>query len=173
MAALASYREQRGNRRFFWAVLRAAAVISVSGNAVHALIPGTAPMVPWLSAVIACVPPIALLVTTHTLAILWRLRPNEPADPVAQMQESALAVAVSRVQKWDAVAAAIHERGLLTSHPNATISEVLRFLHDHRPPMSQRAIGAQVDVHHDTVGKIREAAAEVLGDEARVQTARG
>jgi len=39
--------------------------------------------------------------------------------------------------------------------------------------MSQRAIGAQVDVHHDTVGKIREAAAEVLGDEARVQTARG
>jgi hypothetical protein len=29
--------------------------------------------------------------------------------------------------------------------------------------MSQRAIGAQVDLHHDTVGKIREAAAEVLG----------
>ena len=79
------------------------------------------------------------------------------------MQESALAVAVSRAQKWDAVAAAIHERGLLTSHPTANISEVLRYLHDHRPPMSQRAIGAQVDLHHDTVGKIREAAAEVLG----------
>jgi hypothetical protein len=31
------------------------------------------------------------------------------------MQESALAVAVSRAQKWDAVAAAIHERGLLAS----------------------------------------------------------
>jgi hypothetical protein len=40
---------------------------------------------------------------------------------------------------------------------------VLRYLHDHPPPMSQRAIGAQVDLHHDTVGKIREAAAEVLG----------
>jgi hypothetical protein len=163
IVALAGYRHQRGNRRFFWAVLCATAVVSVSGNAVHALIPGTAPLVPWLSAVIACVPPIALLATTHSLAILWRLRPDKPADPAAQMQESALAVAVSRVQKWDAVAAAIHERGLLTSHPTAKISEVLRHLHDHQPPMSQRAIGVQVDLHHDTVGKIREAAAEVLG----------
>jgi hypothetical protein len=163
IVALASHRYQRGNRRFFWAVLCAAAVVSVSGNAVHALIPGTAPLVSWLSAGIACVPPIALLATTHSLAILWRLRPDRPMDAAAQIQESALAVAVSRVQKWDAVAAAIHERGLLTNHPTATISEVLRHLHDHTPPMSQRAIGAQVDLHHDTVGKIREAAAEVLG----------
>jgi hypothetical protein len=163
IVTLASCRDQRGNRRYFWAVLCAAAVVSVSGNAVHALIPGMAPLVPWQSAVIACVPPIALLATTHTLAILWRLRPANPADAATQMQESALAVAVSRVQKWDAVAAAIHERGQLTSHPTATISEVLRYLHDHKPPMSQRAIGAQVDLHHDTVGKIREAAAEVLG----------
>jgi hypothetical protein len=37
-----------------------------------------------------------------------------------------LAVAVSRVEKWDAVAAAIHERGLLISHSTAKISEVLR-----------------------------------------------
>jgi hypothetical protein len=132
--------------------------------------PGGAPLVPWLSALIACVPPIALLATTHTLAILWRLRPDKPADPATQLQESAMAVAVSRVQKWDAVAAAIHERGLLTSHPTAKISEVLRCLHDHTPPMSQRAIGAQVELHHDTVGKIREAAVEVLGDKARVQT---
>jgi hypothetical protein len=169
IVALASYRHQRANRRFFWGVLCAAAVVSVSGNAVHALIPGAAPLVPWLSAVIACVPPIALLATTHSLAILWRLRPDKTADPAAHMQESALAVAVSRFEKWDAVAAAIHERGLLTSHPTVKISEVLRYLHDHRPPMSQRAIGAQVDLHHDTVGKIRDAAAEVLGvaDEAQ------
>jgi hypothetical protein len=169
IVALASYRRQRGSRRFFWAVLCAAAIISVSGNAVHAVLPGTAPLAPWLSASIACVPPVALLATTHTLAILWRLRPEKPADPAAQVQETALAVAVSRVQKWDAVAAAIHERGLLTGHSTAKISEVLRYLHDHRPAMSQRAIGAQVDMHHDTVGKIRAAAAEVLevADEAR------
>jgi hypothetical protein len=120
-------------------------------------------LVPWLSAWIACVPPVALLATTHTLAILWRLRPEKPVDPAAQVQETALAVAVSQTQKWDAVAAAIHDRGLLTTHPTAKISEVLRYLHDHRPTMSQRAIGAQVDLHHDTVGKVRAAAAEVLG----------
>jgi hypothetical protein len=163
IVALASYGSQRGDRRFFWAVLCAAAVVSVSGNAVHALIPGGAPLVPWLSAVIACVPPIALLATTHTLAILWRLRPDKPVDPATHLRESALAVAVSRIEKWDAVAAAIHERGLLTSQTTAKISEVLRYLHDHRPSMSQRAIGVQVDLHHDTVGKIREAAVEVLG----------
>jgi hypothetical protein len=163
IVTLAGNRDQRGNRRYFWVVLCAAAVVSVSGNAVHAVIPGKAPLVPWLSAMIACVPPIALLATTHTLAILWRLRPNQPADTTAQLQERALSVAVSRVEKWDAVAAAIHERGMLTNHPTATISEVLRHLHDHKPRMSQRAIGAQVDLHHDTVGKIREAAAEVLG----------
>src|SRR4029079_10949795 len=43
-----------------------------------------------------------------------------------------------------------------------------RCLHDHRPPMSQRAIGAQVDLHHDTAGQIGEAAAEVLGVAKRV-----
>jgi hypothetical protein len=163
IVALAGHRQRRVNRRFFWAVLCAAALVSVSGNAVHALIPGRAALIPWLSAVIACVPPIALLATTHSLAILWRLRPERFADAAAETQENALAVAISQVQKWDAVAAAIHERGLMTSQPTAKISEVLRYLHDHRPSMSQRAIGAQVDLHHDTVGKIREAAAEVLG----------
>lgn len=162
IVALAGDRAHRGERRYFWTVLCAAAVVSVSGNAVHALIPSSAPLVPWLSAVIACVPPVALLATTHTLAILWRLRVDQPTDSAADMQENALAVAVSRVKKWDAVAAAIHERGLLTNHSTSTISEALRYLHDHKPPMSQRAIGLQVGLHHDTVGKIREAAGAVL-----------
>jgi hypothetical protein len=76
-------------------VLCAAAVVSVSGNAVHALIPGVTPLTPWVSAVIACVPPVGLLATTHTLAILWRMRPDKPAYPATKVKESALAVAVS------------------------------------------------------------------------------
>jgi hypothetical protein len=39
IVALAGHHRQRGNRRFFWAVLCAAAVVSVSGNAVHAAPP--------------------------------------------------------------------------------------------------------------------------------------
>ncbi|HYZ67807.1 MAG TPA: DUF2637 domain-containing protein [Mycobacterium sp.] len=46
IVALASYRHQRSNRRFFWAVLCAAAVVSVNGNAVHAVIPAQRPWCP-------------------------------------------------------------------------------------------------------------------------------
>ena len=89
IVALADYRDHRGSRRYFWGVLCAAAVVSVSGNAVHALLPGAEPLVPWLSAVIACVPPVALLATTHTLAILWQLRVNTSADSAPQVHETA------------------------------------------------------------------------------------
>jgi hypothetical protein len=68
--------------------------------------------------------------------------------------------------KWDAVAAYIHEQGFLPSQPTAKIAEVLRFLYDRRPAMSLRAIGAQVGLHHDTVGKIRDAAGVVWGRRA-------
>lgn len=162
IVALAAYREQRRNRRFFWAVLGLAALASVSGNAVHATLPHTAPLAPWLSATIACVPPVALLATTHTLAILWRFRPYVPADSSIVLRDNALTLAASRIDKWDAVAATIHERGMLPTHPTATISEVLRYAYDHQPPMSQRAIGLAVDLHHDTVGRIKEAATTVL-----------
>ena len=162
IVALAAYPAHRGDRRFFWAVLSSAALISVSGNAVHAVPDPTARLGPWLSAGIACVPPVALLASTHSLAILWRFRPYQPVDAVSTLHDNALAVAASRVEKWDAVAAAIHERGLLPSQPSVKISEVLRFAFDHQPPMSQRAIGLAVDLHHDTVGCIKEAAIAVL-----------
>jgi len=54
-------------------------------------------------------------------------------------------------------------RGLLPSQSTAKIAEVLRYLYDERPTMSLRAIGEQVQLHHDKVGRIRDAAAAVLG----------
>ena len=44
-------------------------------------------------------------------------------------------------------------------------SHALRYLYDHRPAMSLRAIGAtpEVDLHHDNVGKIRAGATAVFG----------
>ena len=43
--------------------------------------------------------------------------------------------------------------------------QALRYLYDCRPALSLRAIGAkpEVGLHHDTVGKIRDAAAAALG----------
>jgi len=49
--------------------------------------------------------------------------------------------------------------------PTTKIAHALRYLYDHRPTMSLRAIGAtpEVDLHHDNVGKIRDAATAVFG----------
>ena len=109
--------------------------------------------------------PVALLLATHSMAIQWRFNPTLPPDEASQAQAGALAIAAERADKWDAVAATIHEQGLVTSQPSATIAQVLRHLYDQRPKMSLRQIGAQpnVQLHHDTVGKIRDAAKTVLG----------
>jgi hypothetical protein len=48
--------------------------------------------------------------------------------------------------------------------PTTKVAHALRYLYDHRPAMSLRAIGAttEVDLHHDNVRKIRDAATAVF-----------
>ena len=58
-----------------WGVLAAVALVSVGGNALHAWF-ATEHLAPWMRAGTA----VALLATTHNLAILWRLNPTPPAD---------------------------------------------------------------------------------------------
>lgn len=166
IVALAPYRDQLRNRAFFWAVLTAAALVSVGGNALHAWL-ATDHLVAWLrwgSAALACVPPVALLATTHSLAILWRFTPTPPPERASKAQVAAAAVAAAQGDKWVAVAAAIHDLGALNNQPTSTIAEILRLLYDHRPPMKLRAIGREVGVHHDTVARVRDAAEVVLAD---------
>ena len=167
IVALAPYRDQRGNRRYFWLVLAVAALVSVGGNSLHAWLT-TQDVVRWMrcgSAGLACLPPIALLASTHSLAILWRFNPAPPADASARMRASALVIAADSVDRWTAAAARIQEQGYCANQPTVKIAAVLRYLYDHRPRMSLRQIGGQpeVDLHHDTVGKIRDAAQAVLG----------
>lgn len=73
--ALAAYPTQRSNRRFFWSVLVAAALVSVGGNVLHILVAGPVP--PVLAALVATVAPLSLLATTHGLAILVRFNPEK------------------------------------------------------------------------------------------------
>jgi hypothetical protein len=123
----------------------------VGGNALHALLPRDAPLNPWLSAGIA-MPPLLLLATTHGLAVLWRFRPAQPA-------EIAAALTAERVNKWEAVAALLVERGK-TSLAVDKVADILRFVHD--LGMSHRKIGLQHNVHHGTVGALKNASLEVL-----------
>jgi hypothetical protein len=167
IVALAPYRDQLRNRAFFWAVLTAAAAVSVGGNALHAWL-FTARLVAWMrcgSAGLACVPPVALLATTHILGTLWRFNPVPPPDARSQLRDRALELAAQRMDRWEAAAAKLHEDGHCLTVPTEKIAGVLWYLYERRPALSLRAIGAkpEVGLHHGTVGKIRDAAAVVLG----------
>jgi len=166
IVALAPYRTQFCNRLYFWIVLVLSAAVSVGGNSVHAWL-ATANLDPWMrygSAALACVPPIALLASTHSLAILWRLNPTSPPDDTSRVREGALASATARVAEWEAAATNIQEHGYCRNVPTTKVAHALRYLYDHRPAMSLRAIGAttEVDLHHDNVRKIRDAATAVF-----------
>ena len=71
--ALAQFEDQRSGRRFFWAVLVIAALVSIGANALHAFISPAGMLHPALSATIATVAPVSLLAATHGLGILVRL----------------------------------------------------------------------------------------------------
>jgi AraC-like DNA-binding protein len=55
---------------FFWTVLTAAALVSITGNATHALLHDTA--LPAISAAVAIIPPLALLAAVHGVTVLAR-----------------------------------------------------------------------------------------------------
>ncbi|WP_181068541.1 DUF2637 domain-containing protein [Nocardia nova] len=54
---------------FFWCVLAASATVSVTGNAVHAVLHASAPSI---AGAVAVVPPIALLTAVHGVTVLQR-----------------------------------------------------------------------------------------------------
>lgn len=55
---------------FFWTVLTAAALVSITGNATQALLHDTA--LPAVSAAVAIIPPLALLAAVHGVTVLAR-----------------------------------------------------------------------------------------------------
>lgn len=85
----------RRDRRFFWMVLIGGALVSVTGNALHAILPPEEPLGTWLRGFIAAVAPVALLVTTEGLNRLTRrhnravsVLDDHPVDAVAQVAQA-------------------------------------------------------------------------------------
>ncbi|GKU36314.1 hypothetical protein NJB14197_31770 [Mycobacterium montefiorense] len=120
LVAFSAYPQQRGSRRYFWVVLGVGALVSVSGNAVHAMIPNSglpkSALGPWFDAAIACVPPIALVGATHALSILWRFIPYETLDETGDFTETSLARTQSaeQIERWSSGGLSpIQERGLV------------------------------------------------------------
>ncbi|MEE2061686.1 DUF2637 domain-containing protein [Rhodococcus artemisiae] len=65
-------RHDRQARRFFWKILIGAAAVSIAGNAIHAVLTHASGFNVVLAAVIAALPPISLLASTHALTKLGR-----------------------------------------------------------------------------------------------------
>lgn len=83
-----------------WGLLAAGAVVSVTANAIHAVVAADADVPAVLAASVAAVPPLVLLAITHLTVILTRPTPTPtpdlPADPpTAPVANSGQAVVAS------------------------------------------------------------------------------
>lgn len=168
LVAFGGYAGQKSNVIYSWSVLVFGAVVSMSANFIHPLLPhltgqgqGSVTAGSWLGAGVSCVPPVALLACSHLLARLWAFTPeDELATPrPAEVGESFGAVAALSM----AVAAGIQARGKLTGHPREVIAETVQLLFHSQPPLKLREIGRRVDRHHDVVAKVRDETALLLG----------
>ncbi len=66
-----------------WALLVGGALVSVTANAIHAVVAADADVPRMLAASVAAVPPVVLLAITHLTVILTRTTDPEPAPAVA------------------------------------------------------------------------------------------
>lgn len=82
-------------RTYFWSLLIGAALTSIAGNALHAIIPAGQPLPGVVAALIATIPPVFLLLSTHSLTLLIRRR---PAGDVAGLPQPAAAAATDAVE---------------------------------------------------------------------------
>lgn len=74
-----------------WVLLAAGAVVSVTANAIHAVVAADADVPSVLAASVAAVPPLVLLAITHLTVILTRPvpAPDEPSDEPEPAEEPA------------------------------------------------------------------------------------
>jgi len=75
-----------GNRAAWypWALLTGGAIVSVTANAIHAVIAADADVPSILAGAVAAVPPVVLLAITHLTVILARTNVTMPSNPSLQ-----------------------------------------------------------------------------------------
>ncbi|UTT51200.1 DUF2637 domain-containing protein [Rhodococcus gordoniae] len=100
-----SRRHDHRARRFFWKILIGAATVSIAGNAIHAVLTTTPGFNSVLAAVIATLPPISLLASTHALTVLGRRAAAPTENPAETHIESAPATQPRRETAYENAAA--------------------------------------------------------------------
>lgn len=94
-------------RRFFWTWLVLATVLTLAGNAGHALLPAKAPT--WVALTVALVPPVIALIAIHAVTVLARVGEGHRAKGSARLT---FAAAVGVTVLLAAEAAALSYVGL-------------------------------------------------------------
>jgi hypothetical protein len=178
VVALAGLEGQERNRRYFWIVLTASALVSVVANGWHAVLPAAAPLSPWLAVAIAVVAPVSLLASTHGLSLLVRIsaprarvteRPEaerpvvtpravevDPAPEPAEPEPASYTDGV--LQPWADVADVIVARG-----GDADADTVAAVLHmSYERDLSPKSIGRQLGVEQQLVHDIVAVGDELL-----------
>jgi hypothetical protein len=124
LVAFGGYAGQRSNVIYSWCVLGFGAVVSMSANFIHPLLPHVAAQAQgpvtagaWLGAGMSCIPPFALLACTHLLARLWAFTPDDENAVPPPATEAAVGPADGVAELAQAVAAGIQARGKLMAHP--------------------------------------------------------
>lgn len=165
VVALAGFEGQERNRRYFWVVLSASALVSVVANGWHAVLPAAAPLSPWLAVAIAVVAPVSLLASTHGVSLLVRIpttpraaqtvqpaAPTKPAAPrVSEVEPEPASFTDVALQPWADVADVIVARG--GDADADTVAAVLHmsFERDLSPKSIGRQLGVEQQVVHDIV----------------------
>lgn len=91
-------------RTYFWSLLIGAALTSIAGNALHAIIPAGQPLPGVVAALIATIPPVFLLLSTHSLTLLIRRRPDSEVAGLTPPVAGAEAAGTSDAAKLDDLA---------------------------------------------------------------------
>jgi hypothetical protein len=184
VVALAGHEDQGRRRRYFWIVLSSSAAVSLAANALHAVVPASAPLSPWLAAGIAVVAPVGLLASTHGLSLLIRVSGAAPVPrrgvetPVTDelpttspsVPDTVLVtehpvprdppVAVAALQPWESVAEVIASREGAKAVEVADVASVLHLSYERE--LSPPAIGRQLGIDQRVVDEIVSASAELL-----------
>lgn len=94
--------EQRRAARFFWIVLICATLVSIGGNAVHAMLNAASVPAP-LAAAVATVPPLVLLGSTEGVSLLLRARRSGSATYWCALAMTLLLAVAAFVLSFDAL----------------------------------------------------------------------
>lgn len=187
VVVLAAHGDQARSRRYFWIVLSASAAVSVGANGLHAVIPGSTPLNPWLAAAIAVVAPVSLLAATHGLSLLIRVpgRPRDvgrredvevvaaprstttpspnidAAEPTEQAEQRNAPLADVSLKPWESMAEVITSReGVVKALEVDDVASVLHLSYERE--LSHQAIGRQLGIDHRVVDEIVSAGSELL-----------